>query len=96
MKPVNISGLDSVKASYQTPYGLIKSSWKKGQSQFEWFVTVPPNTTATVYLPTKTLKGIRDGDVVLTTGRGIKYAGLDKDETKVVIGSGHYDFRIKY
>ncbi|HEY9003477.1 MAG TPA: glycoside hydrolase family 78 protein [Mucilaginibacter sp.] len=96
MKPAIINGLDSVKASYQTSYGLIKSSWKKGQGQFEWLVTVPPNTTATVYLPTKTLKNVHEGDMALGTEKGIKYAGLDKDKTKVVIGSGDYDFRIKY
>ncbi len=96
MKPANISGLDSVKASYQTPYGLIKSSWKKSQGQFEWFVTVPPNTTATVYLPAKSLKNVQDGNAALTTEKGIKYAGLDKDNAKIVIGSGDYDFRIKY
>lgn len=96
MKPAIISGLDSVKASYQTPYGLIKSRWKKAQGQFEWLVTVPPNTTAIVYLPTKTLKGVHDGDAILTDEKGIKYVGLDKDKTKVVIGSGNYDFKIKY
>jgi alpha-L-rhamnosidase len=94
MKPANIKGLDSVKASYQTPYGLVKSSWKKGAGQFEWMVTVPPNTTATVYLPTKTVKGVRDGNVELTREKGIKYAGSDQGETKVVIGSGDYDFKI--
>lgn len=96
MKPVNVNGLDSVKAAYQTPYGLVKSSWKKGPGQFEWLVTVPPNTTATVYLPTKTLKSVSDGDVALTTEKGIKYVGPDKDRVKVVIGSGDYDFKIKY
>ena len=96
MKPVNIKGLDNVKASYQTPYGPVKSSWKKGSGQFEWTVTVPPNTTATVYLPTKTLKNVRDGNVALVSEKGIKYVGLDNGETKVVIGSGDYDFRINY
>jgi len=96
MKPAIISGLDNVKASYQTPYGLVKSSWKKNKDQFEWKVTVPPNATATVYLPTKTLQGVRDGDTALSTEKEIKYAGLDKDKTKIVIGSGDYDFKIKY
>lgn len=96
MKPVNIKGLENVKASYQTPYGLVKSSWKRGAGQFEWKVTVPPNTTATVYLPTKTLKNVRDDNRALASEKGIKYAGLDNGETKVVIGSGDYDFRINY
>ncbi|HEY4324860.1 MAG TPA: glycoside hydrolase family 78 protein [Mucilaginibacter sp.] len=96
MKPVIIKGLDSVRASYQTPYGLLKSSWKKGSDQFEWFITVPPNTTATVYLPSKTLKGIKDGNLTLTAEKEIKYIGQDKAGTKITIGSGDYDFKINY
>ncbi|HVS94509.1 MAG TPA: glycoside hydrolase family 78 protein [Mucilaginibacter sp.] len=96
MKPVIIKGLDSVKASYDTPYGLIKSRWEKTASQFEWTLTVPPNATATVYLPSKTLKNIKDGNKSLTESNGIKYIGTDKDETKILTGSGDYDFRINY
>lgn len=96
MKPVNVNGLDSVNATYQTPYGVVKSSWKKGPGQFEWLVTVPPNTAATVYLPTKTLKAVSEGEAALISEKGIKYAGPNKDRVKVVIGSGDYDFKIKY
>ncbi|MBS1503516.1 MAG: glycoside hydrolase family 78 protein, partial [Bacteroidetes bacterium] len=84
MKPVTVKGLDSVNASYDTPYGLIKSRWEKTASQFEWALTVPPNTTATVYLPSKTLRNIKEGNRNLTESNGIKYIGPDKDETKIL------------
>ncbi len=51
MKPTLVPGLDYVKASHRSPYGLIKSEWTKTGELFEWHITVPPNTLATVHLP---------------------------------------------
>jgi len=51
MAPVFPKGLDSVNASYDTPYGLVKSRWQRKSGQISWDVTVPPNTKARVVLP---------------------------------------------
>ena len=51
MKPYPIDGLTYVNASYRSVHGLIKSAWKKEGSSFHWNVTVPCNTTATIYFP---------------------------------------------
>lgn len=59
MKPVVPEGLDYVKASHNSPYGLITSEWTRSENTFEWDITVPPNTKASVYLP-----GEKDAKVV--------------------------------
>ncbi|WP_316784766.1 glycoside hydrolase family 78 protein [Pedobacter frigiditerrae] len=90
MKPEMIAGLDHVNASYQSVHGLIKSSWKKSAKQFNWTITVPPNTTALVYLPAN------EGDVVAE--QNIKDLKLIKNENgRAVyeIGSGDYSFIVK-
>lgn len=52
MKPdFDIPDLDFVDAEYQTPYGTVKSVWKKTPMQLDWEVVIPPNTTAEIYLP---------------------------------------------
>ncbi|MFF3444226.1 alpha-L-rhamnosidase C-terminal domain-containing protein [Streptosporangium sp. NPDC002721] len=38
--------------SYTTPRGLAKSSWTKSDDRFKLKITVPPNTTAEVRVPT--------------------------------------------
>lgn len=43
--------LTHVKASLQSPYGLISSEWRLAKGKFSLKINVPPNTTATVYLP---------------------------------------------
>ena len=53
LKPHPVSGLDKVDCSYNSVSGLIKSSWQKRNKKFIWDFTIPANTTATVYLPTK-------------------------------------------
>jgi alpha-L-rhamnosidase len=83
MKPVAVSGLDSVKASYQTPYGPVKSSWKKQAGSFSWAIMVPPNTHADVYLPLR-------GSKVTENGKRLN-AGKNGE---VKVGSGEYDFEV--
>ena len=43
--------LNSVDASLETVAGKIAASWKKEQNSFEYTVSIPANTTATVILP---------------------------------------------
>jgi len=33
-------------------YGRIESNWRRNGNLFEWDIVIPPNTTATVMLPT--------------------------------------------
>ncbi len=62
MKPnFEIQDLDNVDASYQTPYGMVKSQWTKTLEQVVWNITLPANTTADVYLPDGTVKTIGSG-----------------------------------
>lgn len=52
LRPRPVGDLKWVKASHESMYGTIKSEWTRGENgRFEWTVTVPPNTTATVYVP---------------------------------------------
>ncbi len=51
MKPALIPGLDHVKATHRSPYGLIKSEWTLSGDLFEWHISIPPNTRARIFLP---------------------------------------------
>ncbi|MFP7159806.1 alpha-L-rhamnosidase C-terminal domain-containing protein, partial [Priestia aryabhattai] len=64
-----ISWLD---ASYDSVYGKIKSKWNVQNGTFKYQATVPANTTATVILPAKSLKEVKEGEVPLTKAKGVK------------------------
>ncbi len=51
LRPQPGGGLTHACGSLKTPYGELVSQWKIDRDRFEWQVIVPPNTTATVYLP---------------------------------------------
>jgi alpha-L-rhamnosidase len=51
VKPQPVAGLSFAKASYFSPYGEIKSSWKIIGDKFKLDVQIPVNATATVFVP---------------------------------------------
>jgi alpha-L-rhamnosidase len=55
-------GLTHASATVDTPYGIARSAWVLEGERFELRVTVPPNTTALVSVPT------RDGVVEVGSG----------------------------
>lgn len=53
--------LTYAKASLNTPYGLIQSSWSIDSGVFTWDVTVPANTTSMLTLPPEALEAKLQG-----------------------------------
>ena len=53
LKPHFVKELTYVKASYHSPYGEIISAWKRVGDKVIYQVTIPANTTATLYLEHK-------------------------------------------
>ena len=52
IKPAVIGDLTHVYGSYRTPNGLVESEWTRGDDgRLTFQVTIPGNTTATVFLP---------------------------------------------
>ena len=52
LQPHIIDGLDYVNCSYNSVSGRIESNWRRKGDRFEWDILIPPNTSATVMLPT--------------------------------------------
>jgi alpha-L-rhamnosidase len=51
IRPRIVPGLDFVRASHRSPYGLYRTAWKRQGKEVVLEVTVPPNASATVQLP---------------------------------------------
>lgn len=52
LKPIFISDLDWVKVNHISPFGEIKSSWKRNGNLIEWTVSIPSESCADVDLST--------------------------------------------
>ncbi len=83
----SIPDLDSIDASYNTPYGLLESNWKKDTKTLEWEVNIPCNTSALIYLPVVDKKRIK--------ADGGKYVGVEGNNSIWRVGSGEYRFNVK-
>ncbi|MCJ8210012.1 glycoside hydrolase family 78 protein [Mucilaginibacter sp. RS28] len=95
MKPAFDSGLSDVKASYRTPYGLIKSAWKKTGNGLNWQVTLPSNTKAVLAIPAKNIAAITIDGAAIAGQKDIKAAVEKSGLVKIEIGSGDYNFSVK-
>jgi alpha-L-rhamnosidase len=52
IQPKVVGDLTHVRGHYVTPHGTARSEWKRSGKRLTLTVTVPPNTTATVHVPT--------------------------------------------
>ena len=93
--PVIPTGLQFVHASHQSMHGKIVSDWKRNGEQFSLNVTIPPNTTGIVYVPSR-------GGEVTESGReagsapGVKFLRRENQAAVFEVVSGEYAFQSRY
>ena len=92
MHPTPVGDLTFVKASHESPYGRIVSDWKREGDRFTWNVTVPTNTTATVYVPASDAASVMETDKPAGQTPGLEYLRMEGGAAVYEIGSGTYHF----
>ncbi|MGM9511565.1 glycoside hydrolase family 78 protein [Larkinella sp. GY13] len=94
IKPEVVGDITHTRVRYHSPYGPIRSEWKKTGSQLELMVSIPANTIATVYLPNATGSPILESGKPLDQQKEIKVLRTETAQTVVAIGSGSYVFKL--
>ena len=84
--------IDWVKATHKCVHGQIVSNWRVNGQQFDLEVTIPANTTATVYLPARDANSVREGGKPLAQAPGVKFVRMEDDRAVLEVGSGSYQF----
>lgn len=79
---------------YDSMYGRIKSSWKIDGDNCLYEFTVPPNTSATLLLRSKSLSKIVEGAKLLEKSEGVRYLGEQDGKYSFRIESGTYKIRV--
>lgn len=68
MRPdFSIVDMRGARASYPSIYGDIVSNWKREGESIVWHVTIPANTTATLFMPDGKVKEIGSGSYSFKT-----------------------------
>ncbi|MCK4887229.1 MAG: family 78 glycoside hydrolase catalytic domain [Planctomycetes bacterium] len=80
-----IDDLKWAKTSYDSIQGQIITDWKIHQDELHLNVTIPPNTTATVYMPGKSI----------SVEPKAKFLKMENDRMLLFVESGQYHFIAK-
>jgi alpha-L-rhamnosidase len=92
LKPDIIKTMDYGRIQYNSMYGLIKSEWSYKGNEFRWLISIPVNTTATVYFPAVSKDKISEGGVPATETEGAKFLRMENGCAVFEIGSGNFEF----
>jgi alpha-L-rhamnosidase len=93
MKPEPVQGLDYVRASHRSPYGLITSDWQKQDGAFQWNITVPANASATVLVPAKAAESVTESGKPAAQQPGVQLVRMESGRAVFRVGSGRYAFQ---
>ena len=86
IRPTPGNGLTHARAKLESMYGVIECAWGAGESLLHLNATIPPNTTATIFLPTSDANAIKDG------GRLVEAKEHAPGIARMDVGAGKYDF----
>jgi len=93
IKPAIVGELTWVKAYFDSSYGRIVSNWKRDGNLLTMDVTIPPNATATVYVPTKDADGVTESGKPAAKAEGVTFLRMKDAVAVYAVGSGAYHFQ---
>jgi alpha-L-rhamnosidase len=66
IEPTIITGLEYAAGSFESPYGTISNRWERKNGHISMQLTIPPNSTANIVLPTTAKNITHQGDPVFS------------------------------
>ena len=85
-------GIKFVKASYDSIHGRVATHWQDAAGQFTAGVTIPVNTTATVYVPARDAASVTESGRPAGEAPGVRFLRFAEGAAVYEIGSGSYTF----
>ncbi len=93
IRPHPGGGLTHARATYDSIRGRIESAWRIDGNAFTLGVTIPANTSATVYVPTREGGEVIEGDAPARLADGVTALAIEGGHTVLTVQSGTYEFR---
>ena len=92
LRPRPVGDLSFVKAWHKCLYGSISSSWEREGGQFTLKVTIPPNTSATIYVPAKNAARVMESGQPANKSKSLRFLRMEDGNAVFEASSGHYSF----
>jgi len=85
--------LTFASAKHHSMYGDIESTWNIDETHFTLNMSIPPNTTGTVFLPSAQLEQVTENGKQLSAVAGISEYAQENNAVRLELGSGEYRFK---
>lgn len=85
-------GLTSARGSYDSIRGRIVSDWRMDRGTFNLKVSVPANTTATIYVPAQNPASVTESGKPAARAEGLQFLRNEPGYAVFQAGSGNYNF----
>ena len=92
IKPALPGDLTHVKAAYNSVHGKITSEWTREARRVTLNITIPANTTATVFMPASAADTVTESGRPAATVPGVKFLRMEPAAAIYEIASGAYQF----
>jgi hypothetical protein len=92
--PAIVGDLAWVKGKYNSVRGPITTEWKRDAKNFTLNLTIPPNITATVFLPAQSPDEVSESGVDAAKSSDVKFLRLENGSAVFEISSGKYQFTV--
>jgi alpha-L-rhamnosidase len=90
IKPAILKELSYVTATHDTLYGTIKSSWKRDGDTVTMTVSIPANSTATIYVPATDVKQVTVNGKTANAAQYVKVLQAEDRQVLLQVESGNY------
>jgi len=87
-----LGGITSARASYDSIHGKIATDWMLEDGTFMLNVTIPANTTATVYVPADSAESVTEGGRRAARAKAVQFLRMENGSAVFAIVSGDYQF----
>ena len=92
IKPSVVGDLAWVKCSYRSIQGTIATHWRREKGTFRLEVTIPVNTTATIWIPSAKRDSVVESGRSVSEAKNVKFLRTENAASVFEVGSGHYSF----
>jgi alpha-L-rhamnosidase len=96
IRPQPGGGLTWARGEYESIRGRVVSDWRMDGGVIRLRVVVPPNTSATISVPTKDAQAVRESGRIAAHAPGVKALDPEKDAARFQVDSGEYLFTAPY
>ena len=96
IRPRPGGGLTWIKGRFDSPRGPVVSEWERNGTAITMRVTVPPNTTATVFVPARESAAVTESGTPAAQASGVSFLRMQEDCAVFEIVSGSYAFSSTY